>query len=167
MNFCSEKNEGRLSRFMQSLNMAFCPMFKQRSPLTRHGGSRTRAGTSSRSRPGVQDHWSSDRRTFKRRLNTFCLIRSLENSQMSSDQACGFLTRVWGDTCGEVCELTFKAFEFSGGRPNQNRPLKFGTAYPLVIFFDWKPSNFFQKNLFSINWFKGVILIHITLRSKG
>ncbi len=41
---------------------------------------------------------------------------------------------LWGDIFGGVREFGVKAFKFSWGCPNQGNPLKFGAAYPLVIF---------------------------------
>jgi hypothetical protein len=75
----------------------------------------------------------------------------------------GYRVRTWGDTCGGVRELAFITFWLPGGCPNRGSALKFGAAYPLVIFFDceyleiffrsffflFKNSNdYFQSNLF-------------------
>jgi hypothetical protein len=49
---------------------------------------------------------------------------------------CRIWIRVWGDTCGGVCEFMYEAFQFSGGRSNQCSPLKFGANSILVMFFD-------------------------------
>jgi hypothetical protein len=53
----------------------------------------------------------------------------------------GYRIRCWGDTCGGIHELAVIVIQSSGGRPNRGSALKFGAAYPLVVFF---ASEFFE-----------------------
>ena len=60
----------------------------------------------------------------------------------------GSRVRIWGDTCGGVCEFANIAFEFSGGRPSRGSPLKIGTAYSLGIFLGCEFFQIFSRKFF-------------------
>jgi hypothetical protein len=90
-------------------------------------------------------------------------VDSINQHPLSCTFSNGFQVRVRGDTCDGVREFAIQAYEFSRRRPKQCSPSKFGTAYPLVIFFN---CDFFKdvfevffsfqihKRLFSVHFLK-------------
>jgi hypothetical protein len=76
----------------------------------------------------AQAHSSKERRGSRLSRNGWTrMIDHLHNH--------GYRIRCWGDTCGGIHGLAVIVIQSSGGRPNRGSALKFGAAYPLVVFF--------------------------------